>query len=78
TKNILMNHSKLVMPNDKVSKIISLAFLAFILLNFPIIGLLGKGIFILGFPLLYLYIFVVWLGLIITLAIILRKRNIEN
>lgn len=69
-----MTYSKLVMPNDKVSKIISLAFLAIILLNFPIIGLFGKKIFLLGFPLLYLYIFVVWLGLIITLAIILRKK----
>lgn len=73
-----MTYSKLVMPNDKASKVISLAFLAFILFNFPIIGLFGKEFFLFGFPLLYLYIFVVWLGLILTLAIILRKRRKEN
>jgi len=63
------------MPNDKIPKIISLAFLAFLLLNFPIIGLFGKDIFLFGFPLLYLYIFIVWLVLILTLAFILRKIN---
>lgn len=73
-----MNYSNLVMPNDKASKVISLAFLAFILFNFPIIGLFGKEFFLFGLPLLYLYIFVVWLGLIITLAIILRKKHKQD
>jgi len=63
------------MPNDKISKIISLAFLAFILLNFPIIGLFGKEVFLFGFPILYLYIFIVWFALILTLALILRRRK---
>jgi len=63
------------MQSDKTSKIISIAFLAFLLLNFPIIGLFGRELFILGWPLLYFYVFVVWLFLIITLATILRKND---
>jgi len=61
------------MPNDKIPKIISLAFFAFLLLNFPIIGLFGKTNFLFGFPVLYLYVFIVWFGLILILAFILRK-----
>ncbi|MFK7980673.1 MAG: hypothetical protein AB8G86_11880, partial [Saprospiraceae bacterium] len=63
-----MNQTKLFMQSEKTAKIISIAFLAFLLLNFPIIGLFGRETFILGIPLLYLYIFVVWGCLIITLA----------
>jgi len=75
TKNTMMIHSKVFMQSDKTSKIISIAFLAILLFNFPIIGLFGKEIFIFGWPLLYFYVFVVWLSLIITLATILRKND---
>lgn len=73
-----MTQTTLFMQSEKTAKIISIAFLAFLLLNFPIIGLFGKEIFILGFPLLYFYIFVVWLCLIITLATILSKNDRKN
>jgi len=63
------------MQSEKTAKIISIAFLAFLLLNFPIIGLFGKELFIFGWPLLYFYVFLVWLCLIITLAIILGKND---
>ncbi len=63
------------MHTDKTSKIISTALLVFILLNFPILGLFGKPYFLFGIPLVYLYIFVVWIGLIIFLSYMMQDKS---
>ena len=65
------------MANDRISKIIGITLLAFVLLNFPIISLFGKDIFIFGIPLLYFYIFFVWISFIIVTAILLGRKDKE-
>lgn len=63
------------MSNDRNSKIIGITSIAIVLLNFPIISLFGKKVFLFGFPLLYFYIFFVWLILIIVTSIFLDQRD---
>lgn len=70
-----MPNSFYSMQTDKTSKIISIAFLVFVLLNFPILGLFGKPYFLFGIPLLYLYIFIVWIIMIIFLAFMMRDKR---
>jgi glucan phosphoethanolaminetransferase (alkaline phosphatase superfamily) len=48
-------------------KLIALAIAAAVLMNIPILETVNKPILLLGFPLLYLYIFTVWLIIIIIL-----------
>lgn len=62
------------MPKNRVAKIVSGALLAFILLNFPILGLFGKPYFLFGLPVSYLYVFIVWLLLIVFLYQMLRDK----
>lgn len=45
------------------------------LFAFPLLSIANKNGRIFGIPLLYLYIFCVWLGLIIGLAILAKFRN---
>lgn len=53
------------MSTGKRTKLGALFVLGFILLNFPFIYLFGKDYQVWGIPLLYFYIFVVWLVLIL-------------
>lgn len=64
------------MPTDKESKLISLFFGAFVLLNFPIIRILGNGSQLGQIPLLYIYLFLLWAVMIgITFWIVERKNK---
>ena len=63
------------MSKDKVSKLLGLFVLALLLLNFPIIGILGREQLIAGLPALYFYFFFVWILLIILIALIVNARD---
>lgn len=45
-----------------------------ILLNFPILNLANNSYFILGFPVLYSFIFIVWFIVIIVSYIIVNRK----
>lgn len=62
------------MSNDKSAKLIGFFFISLILLTFPIINLFGRELFVGGIPLLYVYVFGVWLMLIIIVRQILKSR----
>lgn len=51
--------------NDKKYKLVALFFIALLLFNFPILGIFSSTQRVAGIPLLYLYVFIVWLILII-------------
>lgn len=61
------------MNKDRNAKQLSLLILAFLLLNFPLVGLFSKAGLLGGLPPLYVYIFSVWL-LIIGLTAWLNRR----
>ena len=49
--------------------------LALFLFNFPLINIFGKDIIIAGIPLLYLYIFLVWVAIIVAIVWVVEFRN---
>jgi hypothetical protein len=55
-----------ITTRDRAIGLFLLAFLAF---NYPLLSLFGDG-WVFGFPLLYAYLFLVWLGLILIMGLI--------
>jgi glucan phosphoethanolaminetransferase (alkaline phosphatase superfamily) len=55
-------------------KLIALAIAAAVLLNIPILETVNKPLLLFGFPLLYFYVFLVWLVLIIILYRLSRRN----
>lgn len=45
-----------------------------LLFNYPLLALFNKAAVVLGVPLLYAYIFIVWLGIIGLIALIVERR----
>jgi lipid-A-disaccharide synthase-like uncharacterized protein len=62
------------MSNDRAYKLVSLFLLAFLLLNFPIIGIFSREGYFLGIPVLFFYVFSVW-GILIILTYYLVRRS---
>jgi hypothetical protein len=47
-------------------------------LNYPLMSIFNHLVLPLGIPLLYLYIFLVWLAIIVLLAVIMEKSRGDN
>jgi len=61
-------------PKRKGERLISLLIVGIILLNFPLLSVFNKTYLLLGFPVLFLYLFSIW-GLIIgAMVLVLRDR----
>lgn len=54
-------------------RLIALACLGALLLNYPLLSLFNSGRTVLGVPLLYAYLFAAWAALIALLAIIVER-----
>ncbi len=67
------------MSNDhsKSGRLVAVFFLGVLLLTYPIITLFDHSILLFGIPLLFLYLFAVWVGLIGLIGLITRgaQRN---
>jgi hypothetical protein len=70
-----MPQAKLFMSSDRNAKLVGLSLLALLLFTFPLLEIFGKESYVLGLPLLYIYIFVVWLVIILILRQIFTKRK---
>ena len=65
-------------PESYISKrLVGLFLLGFVLFNYPVISLFNLDKFWLGIPILYLYVFGVWLILVI-LIVLVTKLNHNN
>lgn len=49
--------------------------LGWLLFNYPVLALFNKAAAVFGIPVLYAYIFIVWLGLIALIALIIERRQ---
>ena len=56
-----------------VQRLLFITILSAILLNFPIIAAVTRAEFIIGLPILFIYIFSIAVALIIATAVIIRK-----
>lgn len=57
---------------------VSLFLAAMVLFNFPILSLVNRAAFIFGLPLLYVYIFSAWAGVILLVFMQSDKRSRQN
>lgn len=63
------------MADERSSKLL-ITFVAFlVLLNYPILGIVDKSLLFLGLPLLYFYLFFVWLTLIVAVGLIVSQKH---
>jgi len=67
--------SQILMPSRKTARILALFACAFLLLNFPFLGMVGKDLNVHGIPVLYVYLFLVWLFLIILIRWLLTSKK---
>jgi hypothetical protein len=54
-------------------RLAALFLLGWLLFNFPLLALFNRGVDVLGIPLLYAYIFGVWLALIVLMALVIER-----
>lgn len=60
-----MQQFSFYMSKDRVYRLFGIFFLTFVLFNFPFLYIAGKVSYLLGIPVIYVYIFSVWLLVII-------------
>lgn len=59
-------------------RLFGLFLLGFILFNYPILSIFNLEKFLFGIPLLYLYVFFVWMLLIILIGIVTRVTHFRE
>lgn len=62
----------------KQQRAIAFTILLVCLLNFPILSLFNKAIFVFGIPLIYVYVFIVWAIGIVVIGIVAESKNVED
>lgn len=60
-------------PLKRITAAIAVASLFFLLINFPLVTIVNRVDFFLGFPILYFYIFSLWFLFILCIFIIYRR-----
>ncbi len=65
----------MIRPSIKGQRLAALFLLGFLLFNYPLLTLFAGTSQILGIPVLYAYVFVVWALLIGLMALVVEKRN---
>lgn len=66
-----------IIMNQKIrnEKLILFALLIILLLTYPLIAIVNKPILLMGIPILYLYIFFVWLIIVVIIKRLADKKN---
>ena len=61
------------MPGRLTERLVATFLFGLALFNPPLLTVFSRPVMVLGIPLLYLYLFVVWLGLIVALALTIER-----
>lgn len=59
----------------RTPRLAAAALLGFLLFNYPLLSLFGSPARVLGVPVMWAYLFTVWLLLIVLVALIVRRRR---
>lgn len=60
---------------DKNKRLVSLFLLGAVFFNYPLLSLFNHKSYMLGFPILYFYIFSLWLLMIVLMIVITTRGN---
>lgn len=63
------------MSEDKSAKLILLFVVAVLMLNYPLASIFDKRQLLYGLPLMYTYVFTVWLLLVLFIGLAVQHRN---
>ncbi len=66
------------MSDDRNIKLIIVFGVLLMMLNSPIIGIFDKQELWMGFPMLYFYLFFLWLMTIVTVGLIVKNKQKNN
>jgi hypothetical protein len=61
--------------NVRNERLVALFLLGLLLYNYPILTLFNVPRLVLGVPVLYLYLFVAWLGVIVVAALVVHRTE---
>lgn len=64
--------------SKKTARLVALFLLGCLLFNYPILSLFNLKALVLGIPILYLYIFAVWVFMILSVALATRVKERET
>ena len=64
-----------MISKKKTSKLVFIAILFLMLFSFPFVKMMNKDSFIAAFPILYFYIFFLWLILIAIIAFVVEQKR---
>jgi hypothetical protein len=70
-----MGLKNMSLSNHKNKRLVGLFFLGGLLLNYPILSLFNLKRTIWGIPLLYMYIFSIWLILVFCISLVTRQTT---
>ena len=63
------------MSDDRGSQLIILVLVFVVLLNYPVLQIFDREELWLGMPVLYFYLFFIWLMLIVVVGLVVRKKR---
>ena len=67
----------MIRPAIQGPRLVALFLLGFLLFNYPLLNLFARPEEVLGVPLLFAYVFLVWALLIALMALVLEKKSPE-
>jgi hypothetical protein len=62
----------------KIQRLLVLFVFGCLALNYPLLALFSKNVYLFGFPLLYLYLFVLWALFIICIAFVTEMKKLPK
>ena len=62
----------------KIQRLLVLFIFGCLVINYPLLALFSKAALWFGFPVLYFYLFVVWLLFIILIAIVTERKKLPK
>jgi TRAP-type C4-dicarboxylate transport system permease small subunit len=61
--------------NIRNERLVALFLLGMLLFNYPVLSLFNAPTLVLGIPLLYLYLFLAWAGVILVAALVIHRST---
>ncbi|MEO5345319.1 MAG: hypothetical protein H7834_02935 [Magnetococcus sp. YQC-9] len=66
------------MMKRRKERLLVLAVFGALAINYPLIALFSRDRMLLGVPVLWLYLFLFWLGFVVSIALIMRRLPLDK
>jgi len=62
----------------KIQRLLVLFIFGLLAINYPLVTLFSKNLFLFGYPLLYFYLFAFWVFFILAIALIVERKKMAK